>query len=138
MKKTVFLYGIALAILVFLLEYFEYRYLVREWSTEILILTVAVSFTALGIFTGSKLFVKKSRSIDFQRNEKALAHLQISDRELEVLEQLAKGQSNKEIADTLFVSVNTVKTHLKNLYEKLEVNRRSLAVKKARELNLIR
>lgn len=64
--------------------------------------------------------------------------MQISDCELEVLEQVAKGLSNQQIADTLFVSVNTVKTHLKNLYEKLEVKRRTQAVEKARELKLIR
>lgn len=132
------MYGLAMAILVFLLEYFEYRYLVRELSVEILILIIAFVFTALGLWAGSKLVSQKPPQVDFNRNDKAIAYLQISDRELEVLEQVAKGLSNKEIAATLFVSVNTVKTHLKKLYEKLEVNRRTQAVEKARELNLIR
>ncbi|MBO6794770.1 MAG: response regulator transcription factor [Balneolaceae bacterium] len=138
MKRTILMYGLAMAILVFLLEYFEYRYLVRELSVEILILIIALVFTALGLWAGSKLVSQKAPQTEFNRNEKAMAYLQISERELEVLEQVAKGLSNKEIAATLFVSVNTVKTHLKKLYEKLEVNRRTQAVEKARELKLIR
>lgn len=127
-----------MAMLVFLLEYFEYKYLVRDLSVEILILIIASVFAALGLWVGSKLLAPKASQSDFTRNDKALHFLQISDRELEVLEQVAKGLSNQQIADTLFVSVNTVKTHLKNLYEKLEVKRRTQAVEKARELKLIR
>ncbi|MCR9131502.1 MAG: response regulator transcription factor [bacterium] len=138
MKKTILIYGLAMAMLLFLLEYFEYKYLVRDLSVEILILIIASVFAALGLWAGSKLLTPKPSQSDFTRNDKALHFLQISDRELEVLEQVAKGLSNQQIADTLFVSVNTVKTHLKNLYEKLEVKRRTQAVEKARELKLIR
>ena len=70
-------------------------------------------------------------------NQKALKSLSISERELEVLEYLAKGNSNQEIANKLFISINTVKTHLTSLYQKLEVSRRSMAVKKARTLKLV-
>jgi DNA-binding NarL/FixJ family response regulator len=132
------MYGLAMAILVFLLEYFEYRYLVRDLSMELLILIIAITFTAVGLWTGSKLVSPKQAVSSFERNHKAIAYLQLSHRELEVLEQVAKGLSNKEIADALYVSVNTVKTHLKNVYEKLDVNRRTQAVEKARELKVIR
>ena len=132
------MYGLAMAILVFLLEYFEYRYLVRDLSMELLILIIAITFTAVWLWTGSKLVSPKQAVSSFERNHKAIAYLQLSHRELEVLEQVAKGLSNKEIADALYVSVNTVKTHLKNVYEKLDVNRRTQAVEKARELKVIR
>lgn len=138
MKKTIFIYGIALALLVFLLEYFEYRYIVREYPTEIFVLFLAILFTGIGIWAGRMLTTSKIYSTDFQRNENAIEYLQISDRELEVLELVAKGYSNKEIANNLFVSVNTVKTHLQKVYEKLEVNRRTQAVEKAKGLKIIR
>ena len=97
-------------------------------------------FTALGIWLGKKLTEKsepESPEPVFRRNQKALKSLGISERELEVLEHLSKGNSNQEIANKLFISINTVKTHLTSLYQKLEVSRRSMAVKKARTLKLI-
>ncbi len=138
MKKTIFIYGIALALLVFLLEYFEYRYMVREYPTEIFVLFLAILFTGIGLWAGRMLTTSKVYSNEFRRNENAIEYLQISDRELEVLELVAKGYSNKEIASNLFVSVNTVKTHLQKVYEKLEVNRRTQAVEKAKGLKIIR
>lgn len=138
MKKTIFIYGIALALLVFLLENFEYRYIVREYPTEIFVLFLAILFTGIGLWAGRMLTTSKVYSNEFRRNENAIEYLQISDRELEVLELVAKGYSNKEIANNLFVSVNTVKTHLQKVYEKLEVNRRTQAVEKAKGLKIIR
>ncbi len=90
----------------------------------------------LGVWVGNKLTPKKQVA-EFQRNEEALSYLGISEREYDVLLLLAEGLSNKEIAESLFVSLNTVKTHLNNLYSKLEVSRRTQAVQKARELRLI-
>ena len=137
MKRTVILYGVVLAILVFTLEYFEYRYVVRNLSFEILIVLIAVFFVVLGWWLGQKLTRKPSTSSSFQKNDKAIEYLGLSARELEVLALVAEGHSNKEIAGKLFVSVNTVKTHLQKVYEKLEVSRRTQAVEKARSLNLI-
>lgn len=138
MKKIVFIYGLALAVLVFLLEYFEYRYFVRDLSIEIFILIIALFFAGLGLWFGQKLTSSKSGTTGFQKNEKALDYLGISHRELEVLQLVAEGFSNKEIAGKLFVSINTVKTHLSKLYEKLEVSRRTQAVEKAKSLKLIK
>lgn len=137
MKRTILIYGLALALLVFLLEYFEYRYLVRDLSTEAFVFIIALFFTGLGLWVGRILTSPKPTSTEFQKNEKARDYLRISDRELEVLILVAQGLSNKEIAGKLFVSINTVKTHLSKLYEKLEVSRRTQAVEKAKSLKLI-
>ena len=134
-------YGAIIAAFVFLMEWLEYRYLVRAFPIEILIGTVAVLFTGFGIWLGGKLTHRKAEAPKseegFQVNQKALDYLGISEREHEVLHLLAAGHSNQEIADRLFISTNTVKTHLSRLYEKLEVSRRARAVQKAKSLQLI-
>jgi len=134
MKKTILIYGLSLAVLVFLLEYFEYRYFVHELSTEVFVFFIALIFTGLGLWAGKKLTNQtKIESPPFEQ----IRYLKISERELEVLELVAQGLSNKQISDKLFVSVNTTKTHLSHLYEKLDVKRRTQAVEKAKSLNLI-
>lgn len=138
MKRTIIIYGLALATLIFILEYFEYRYFVRDLSTEGFVFIIALMFAGLGLWVGRKLTSPKQGSSDFQKNEKARDYLGISERELEVLQLVANGLSNQQIADTIFVSINTVKTHLSRLYEKLEVSRRTQAVEKAKSLNLIK
>ena len=138
MKKTILIYGLSLAVLVFLLEYFEYRYFVHELSTEVFVFLIAIIFTGLGLWVGKKLTNQtKIEPPPFEQNEKAIRYLKISERELEVLELVAQGLSNKQISDKLFVSVNTTKTHLSHLYEKLDVKRRTQAVEKAKSLKLI-
>lgn len=140
MKKIVLLYGLILAVALLLLELLEYYFVVRIIPLPFYIVIIALIFTALGIWLGKTLTSPSPTGESdeaFVRNDKAIDSLGISDRELEVLEQLAKGHSNREIADELFISVNTVKTHLSSLYQKLQVGRRSLAVKKARLLKLI-
>lgn len=141
MRRTIVLYGIALASLVFLLKYLEYRMVVRDLSIEFYVGIVALVFTALGIWAGLKLTRKKVITITvgpaFVLNQAALDRLGISKREHEVLEWMARGLSNQEIADKLFVSLNTIKTHTSNLFLKLEVSRRTQAIQKAKELRLI-
>lgn len=141
MKRTVILYGIALAGLIFLLKYLEYRMVVRDLSIEFYVGIVALVFTALGIWAGLKLTRKKVITVTvgpaFVLNQAALDRLGISKREHEVLEWMARGLSNQEIADKLFVSLNTIKTHTSNLFLKLEVSRRTQAIQKGKELRLI-
>ena len=141
MKRTILIYGLALALAVYLLKTLEYKYLVRDLSIEIYIGIVSVLFLVLGVWVGLKLTRKKKINIppstDFVLNEKILDETGISKREHEVLELMAKGLSNQEIADKLFVSLNTIKTHSANLFIKLNVKRRTQAVKKGKELNLI-
>ncbi len=138
-KRTIIIYGAALAALVFILKWLEYRYFLRDLSTEFYISVVAVLFTGLGVWTGLKLTQKKVviASPNFVLNENELQRLGISKREHEVLQLMAQGLSNQEIADKLFVSLNTIKTHTSNLFLKLEASRRTEAVKKAKELGLI-
>lgn len=136
MKRAIVLYSLAVGLSAFVLHWLEYKYRVRMFSTEIYIVLIAMLFTVLGIWVGRRL-TSTSRPASFERNEQALNYLGISDREFEVLELLAEGLSNKEIATRLFVSPNTVKTHVARLYEKLDVSRRTQAVGKARELRMI-
>lgn len=139
MARTVLLYGVSLALLIALLKVVEYRFLVRDLSLEVYIGLVAALFTGLGIWVGPRLMRRKVVVVrpDFVLDQAALEKLGISKREHEVLELMAQGHSNQEIAGKLFVSVNTVKTHLANLFLKLEVSRRTQAVQKAKDLRLI-
>jgi two-component system, NarL family, response regulator LiaR len=139
LKRTIIIYGLALAALVMLLKYLEYSLLVRDLSIEFYIGIVAVFFTALGVWAGFKLTSTKVVLVgpEFILNDSELQRLGISKREHEVLSLMAKGMSNQEIANQLFVSLNTIKTHSTNLFLKLEVSRRTQAVQKAKELRLI-
>ena len=137
MKKTIVIYSLVIAAAAFALQWLEYQYAVRVLSTEIYVVVIALAFTALGIWVGNRLTARSEPVPAFERNAQAMDYLGISDREYEVLELLAEGCSNREIGDKLFVSPNTVKTHLAHLYGKLEVSRRTQAVQKARTLRIL-
>jgi DNA-binding CsgD family transcriptional regulator len=136
MARTILLYAIALAIGAALLQWLEYRYLTRAYSTEIYVALLAMAFAGLGIWVGRSL-TPGPREDGFVRNEAAIRSLGLSPRECEILALLASGQSNKELARSLAISPNTVKTHVARIYEKLEVARRVQAIEKARWLRLI-
>ncbi len=136
MIRTAVLYALALAAGAFLLQWLQYQYFIRIFSTEIYIGLIALAFAALGVWAGLKL-ARRPAPETFETNTAALASLGITRREQEVLALLAAGKSNKEIAQKLGVSPNTVKTQVASLYQKLEVSRRTQAVQKARELALI-
>ena len=139
MKKSVILYGIALALLVYLLKLIEYRYYVHELSLGFYISFIALLFVGLGVWVGLKL-VRRTNSFDlppFSVNKASLEQTGISKREYEVLTLISKGDSNQQIADKLTLSLNTVKTHSSSLYLKLGAKRRTQAVQKAKELQLI-
>ena len=135
--KILLLYGLLLAAAAFALEWLQYQYFSKTYSVEIYVVLIALAFAFLGIWVGHRLTAQKPRG-PFEQNKAALKSLGISPRELEVLEALAKGQSNKEIGRTLDISPNTVKTHIANLYTKLQANGRSRAIEEARALHLIR
>ena len=136
MRRTIFVYALALALAAAALEWAEYRYVTRRFSAEIYIALIAAAFAALGIWAGRKL-TPAPASAAFERNEAAIRSLGLSPRECEILALLASGQSNKELARTLGISPNTVKTHVARVYEKLDVDRRVQAIEKARWLTLI-
>ena len=139
MKRTVILYGLALAVFVFALKLLEYRLIIRDLSIEFYVGAVALIFTGVGTWAGLKLTRKQVVMVgqEFVLNEPELQKLGISKREHEVLGLMAQGFSNQQIADKLFVSLNTIKTHSSNLFLKLEVSRRTQAVQKAKQLRLI-
>ncbi len=138
MKRTVLTYSLAIALLAASLQWLEHRYAVQVLSTRYFVGVVALGFLALGVWVGARLTVPRSSGDSFELNRSAVEYLRLSDRELEVLGLIARGLSNKEIAKALIVSPNTVKTHLANLYAKLEVSRRTQAVQRARELGILR
>ena len=145
MKKTALLYGILGGALIAVLKVVEYRYLVLEHSLEIYGGIVALLFSVLGIWLGLKLTRTRETVVvrevpvtgPFTRNETQLQQLGITPRELEILEAMAGGFSNREIAERLFVSENTVKTHAARLFDKLSARRRTQAVQRAKEAGLI-
>jgi DNA-binding CsgD family transcriptional regulator len=136
MWRTILVYAVALAVAAAVLEWLEYRYMTRRFSTEFYIAVIAAAFAALGVWAGRKLTPALAPAT-FERNEAAIRSLGLSPRECEILELLASGQSNKELARTLGISPNTVKTHVARVYEKLDVDRRVQAIEKARWLALI-
>ncbi len=148
-NKTIFLYGFSLAILLILLRWLELKYIIYDHAFEIYAGSIALVFTLLGIWLARKLTKPKveTRVVEkevyrimqepFVLNEKALASLGMSQRELEVLERMSEGLSNQQIADQLFVSLNTVKTHAARIFEKLDVQRRTQAIEKAKRMGLI-
>jgi DNA-binding CsgD family transcriptional regulator len=154
--KEIVLYGISLAFLLFMLKWLEVRFIIFEYSFEIYIGLIAVIFTALGIWLALKLSKPKietvvvekevyitgnenmlDRKSGFVVNTSLISQLEISKRELEILNLMAEGHSNQEIAAKIFVSLSTVKSHNQNLFLKLDVKRRTQAIEKAKRLSLI-
>ena len=147
--KATIVYSFCLALLLFLLKWLELRFIIFNNSLEIYIGAIAFIFTALGIWLALKLSKPKietvvvekevyiSRNENFVLNESFVAQLELSNRELEILGLMAEGNSNQEIANRIFVSLSTVKAHNRNLFEKLDVKRRTQAIEKAKRLNLI-
>jgi len=144
--KQVLLYGVLLALLLFLLKWLELNFIIIHYSFEIYAGAIALVFTGLGIWLALKLTRPKLQTVVietivpkdvFSRDERMLRELRISIRELEILTLMAQGLSNQQMADRLFVSLNTIKTHAANLFLKMEVERRTQAVEKGRRLSLI-
>jgi len=151
MKKQILIYGLIYGlcggVLIVVLRLIEYRFLVVEHSVEIYGGLIALLFAVVGVGLGLKLTKKKevivlkevlvSAATPFALNEQRLRELSITRRELEILELIANGMSNREIAEKLFVSENTVKTHSSRLFDKLSAKRRTQAVQIGKELGLI-
>jgi DNA-binding CsgD family transcriptional regulator len=119
------------------LQWLDFQFVVRTHATETYLVLIALAFLGLGVWVGARLF-RRPPAGPFEPNLKVRETLGVSDREFEVLTLLAEGRSNKEIANQLNVSPNTVKTHVARLFEKLEASRRTEAILRARELGMIR
>lgn len=154
--KPTIIYGFALALLLFLLKWFEWRFIILDHAVQIYSGAIAIVFTGLGIWLALKLARPKVKTIVVEKEviisrepaaavneaariikEEEIARLGLSARELEVLQGMAEGLSNQEIAGRLFLSLNTIKTHSSNIFEKLDVRRRTQAIEQARKLNII-
>jgi len=155
-KKPIFIYaliyGLCGGLLIAGLKFIEYRFIVLEHSIEIYGGLIALLFAAAGIWLGLKITRKEQVIVEreliverevmvpaqpFALNEQRLQELAITKRELEILQLIANGMSNREIAEKLFVSENTVKTHSSRLFDKLSAKRRTQAVQRGKELGLI-
>src|SRR5215208_951408 len=145
MKRHIFIYGLVGGAVIALLKWSEYRFLVVEHSLEIYGGLVAVTFAVVGIWLGLKLsrrreFVSGKEApvaVAFEGNAAKREELSITGRELEILQLIAEGLSNREIAEKLFISENTVKTHSSRLFEKLGARRRTQAVQLGKMFGLI-
>ncbi len=135
-KKMTTIYGLALAVGAFTLHWLEIQYAVRLFSTEIYIVILATLFTGVGVWIGARLGGRPHDS-SFEKNERVIKTLGLTGKEIEVLELLAEGGSNEDIAKQLFVSTSTIKSHLVHLYQKLDVSRRVQAIQKAKSLQII-
>ena len=143
----VLIYGLCGGVLIVSLKYIEFRFLVVGHALEIYGGLIALIFAGLGIWLGLKLTGKKEVLVfkevpapstqPFSLNEERQKKLGITKRELEILELIAQGMSNREIAEKLFVSENTVKTHSSRLFDKLGARRRTQAVQLGQEMGLI-
>ena len=136
MIRTVLIYAIILAAAAFTLEWLDFKQFTRSFATEIYIVLIALVFAALGIWVGIQLTPRRAAE-PFVVNEAAIQSFGLTRRERAVLDCLMTGQSNKEIARSLGVSPNTIKSHISNLFSKLGVERRADAVNLARDLNLV-
>lgn len=147
--SDILIYGASLALLLFLLKWFEVKFLLYSHSIEVMIGAVAVVFTVLGIWLSSKLTKPQIKTVvvekevivekgpEFIFNESAFLESGLTERELEVLTSMSLGLSNQEIADKLHLSVPTIKSHASNLFEKLDVKRRTQAVERGKYLKII-
>lgn len=156
MKKQAILFGSVLAILAICIKWLEYRYMLMSHSFEIYGTALAIIFCIVGIWAGRKLTDRKKEIIREEVIIEKPVYIQVagtntaiptksitpeelglSKREFEILELMAQGFSNQEIAEKAFLSIHTVKTHASNLFVKLDVKRRTQAISKAKELGVI-
>jgi len=138
--RNIILYGFILALLVFLLKWMQWKFLIVDNSMDIYVGLIAVFFTILGVWVANQLVKPKVKTViiekevyvsqtdEFTVNKTELKKLDLSSREYEVLQLLAKGYSNSDIAEKLFLSLSTVKTHVSNLFTKMDVKSRTQAI----------
>nr|WP_299382750.1 response regulator transcription factor [Allomuricauda sp.] len=136
MKKTIFVFSALIVSLLVLFQLSRYSYLTGNLNIEIVIAIIAIIFFGIGVYINKKSLHQKkdqTHTIDAHKIEQ----LGISKREYEVLVHMSKGLSNKEIADQLFVSESTIKTHVSNLLVKLDAKRRTQAIQIAKEQRIL-
>ena len=132
------IYGAVFALLLLLLKTIEYRFFIRSFSKDIYLGAIALVFTILGFWAASNfLTILNPPPTKLENFTTAEGSLFLSERELEVIKKMADGLSNQQIADSLYISIHTVKTHTANIFEKLHVQRRTQAVLRAKEMGIL-
>lgn len=141
------LYGFLMAVLVFTLKWLQWKFLIMDNAIDIYVGFIAVFFLLLGVWVAKQLIKPSVETVVIEKevvvagqspiNENELQKLNLSTREYEVLQLLAQGYSNAEIAERLFLSLSTIKTHVSNLFVKMDVKSRTQAIEKAKRLNII-
>ncbi len=146
--KYVFLYGLIAAILVLALKWLQWKFLIIDNAVDIYVGLIAAFFTGLGTWVATQLIKPKVETVIVEKevlipltdpitiNEVELKKLNLTDREHDVLQLLTKGYTNSDIAEHLFLSVSTIKTHVSNLYVKMDVKNRTQAMEKAKRLKI--
>ena len=139
--RSILIFGCLLAVFAVLLQLVEYKYYIGHLTTDIYTSVVATIFTGVGIWIGVNILKSKKEEQALVTNpemqQAKIKELNLNDREYEMLQFIAKGLSNQEIADELYLALPTIKTHISNLYSKLDVRSRTQAIYKAQALNLI-
>ena len=147
--RHIILYGLATAILIFGLKWLQWKYLIVDNAIDVYIGLIAIVFTVLGAWVASQIIKPKTKTVfvekeviihqpqKFVLNESELERLRLTNREYEILKLIVKGHSNAEIADQLFLSLSTIKTHVSNLYVKMDVKNRFQAITQAKRMEIV-
>jgi NarL family two-component system response regulator LiaR len=144
-SRHIILYAVIMGVLVFMLKWLQWKYIITDHSSDIYTGLIALLFTALGIWVALQLTKPKIQTVIVEKeviapagiNETELNKLSLSTREYEVLQLLIQGHSNAGIAEKLFLSLSTVKTHASNLFVKMNVKSRTQAIEKAKRLRIV-
>ena len=136
MKRTVYIFSALIIVLLLLFQISKYAIFTNDLTVEFSIAIVAIVFFFIGVFLNKKSFSKEKTSEE-EVDLKKLKTLSLSDREYEVLKEIASGLSNREIAEKLFLTESTIKTHVSNLFVKLNAKRRTQAIRMAKEMRII-
>ena len=135
--KSTLLYGISMAILLFLLKWLELRFVVFDHLFEVYAAIISVIFMVLGAWLMHNFQQRKLEKENEKQEIVAVPELGLSQREMEVLVLMSQGFTNQQIADKLFLSIHTIKTHGSNLFVKLDVKNRTQALVRAKELEIL-
>jgi len=136
MKKTILVFGLLILALLLLFQFSKYAIISGDLKVELIIGAIAIVFFFIGVFLNKKSLHQTIKPIDEIDHQK-IKDLDISNREYEVLQKIAEGLSNKEIAESLFLTESTIKTHVSNLLVKLDAKRRTQAVKRAKSFQIL-
>ncbi|MHA7055625.1 response regulator transcription factor [Aquimarina sp. M1] len=136
MKKTILIFGTLVLALLLLFQLSKYSLISGNTSIEFIIAGIAVVFFVIGVIINKKVLYR-SKVVSKEIDHEKIKALGLSKREQEVLSEIASGLSNKEIAEKLFVSESTIKTHVSNVLLKLNAKRRTQAIQIAKELRII-